>query len=80
MLECWPIQFHPLPVYWWVMNSFCFMSSIYREGVYGDSEMGISHLVASEDAAIKIKVFSHCICILVLMILFPHMPLWPAQG
>ena len=39
--------------------------------------MGVSCLVASEDVAIKIKVFSHHICIRVPMILFPHIRLWP---
>jgi len=62
------------------MKSFCFISDIYHEGVYGGSEMGVSRLVASEDVAIKIKVFSHHICILVPMILFPLMSLWPVQG
>jgi len=62
------------------MKSFCFMSSLYLEGVYGDSKMGVSCLVTSEDVTIKINLFSHHICILVPMILFPHMPLWPAQG
>jgi hypothetical protein len=62
------------------MKSFCLLGDIYHEGVYGDSEMGVSRLVASEDVAIKMKVFSHHSCILVLMILFHHMPLWPVQG
>jgi hypothetical protein len=67
-------------VYWWVMKSFCFMSSIYLEGVYRDSKIGVSCLVASEDVAIKINLPSHHICILVPLILFPPMPLWPVQG
>lgn len=42
--------------------------------------MGVSCLVASEDVAIKIRLFSKHICTLVPKILFPHMPLWPGQG
>ena len=48
-----------------------FLLHIYHEGVYGDSELGVSCLVASEDVAFKIKLFSHHICILVLMIVSP---------
>ena len=70
----------PPPMCLWVMKSFCFLSDIYHEGVHTDSEMGVSCLVASEDVAFKIKLFSHHICILVPMILFPYLPLWPVQG
>ena len=66
--------------YWWVMKSFCCMNNLYHEGIYGDSEMGVSHLVASEDAAIKIRLFSQCTSIPVQMIPFPHIPFWPSQG